>query len=84
MAEKRLAAEEPGPGAVGRLPSDRVWLTLKRSYRVADYESLSVEMGAASSADPGETSADALRRVFAELKTEFGDVIEVMRAEHGA
>jgi hypothetical protein len=63
----------------GAANPDRVWLTLKRSYRVAEYESLTVELGAASSAEPGETTRGTVQRVFGDLKEEFADVLAVMR-----
>jgi long-subunit fatty acid transport protein len=76
----------PPPSGTGRqvpVDTDRVWLTLGRKYRVAEYESLSIDLGAASSVQPGEDLAAAHRRVFRELKGEFGDVLAVMRAEEG-
>ena len=65
----------------GSETADRVWLTLKRNFRVAEYESLGIELGVASSAEPGETARDAVRRVFGDLRVEFGEVLEVMRAQ---
>ena len=60
-----------------------MWLTIERKYRVAAYESLSVSLGVSSSIDPGETVASTTRRVFGELKEEFGDIVEVMRGDEG-
>jgi hypothetical protein len=62
---------------------DRAWLGIERKYRVAEYESLSISLGASVSVDPGETIADATRRVFGQLRAEFGDIVEVMRGEEG-
>lgn len=75
----------PPSGSGVSLPRDpdRVWLTIDRKYYVAQYETLLISLGASTSVDPGETIATATRRVFEELKSEFGDVVEVMRGEEG-
>jgi hypothetical protein len=62
---------------------DRVWLTLERKYRVAEYESLTVSLGASTSVDPGENLSDASKRTFEQLKSEFYDVVDVMRSKEG-
>jgi hypothetical protein len=63
--------------------ADRVWLGIERKYRVAEYESLSISLGAAVSIEPGETIRSTLRATFSELKEEFADVVEVMRGTEG-
>ena len=62
---------------------DRVWVGLTRKYRVVQYESLEVNIGSTVSVYPGEGTAEAIRRVFAEVKGEYDDVITVMREEEG-
>jgi hypothetical protein len=62
---------------------DRVWLTLERKYRVAEYESLTINLGAASSVEPGEDLGGASKRLFRTLRAEFGDVVAVMRESEG-
>lgn len=79
MPTKKVLAR---PDAGGVDP-DRAWLSIERKYRVAEYESLSVSLGASTSVEPGETVADATRRVFGELLGEFRDVVEVLRGEEG-
>lgn len=90
MTEKRLKtiktdAVKPPPGGSGvQLPEappapERVWITLERKYRVAQYESLMINLGVAGNLEPGETHAGALRRLFTEVRQEFYDVVEVMR-----
>lgn len=80
MPSKKVLAE-PESG-VDRAP-DRVWIGIERKYRVAEYESLTVSLGASSSVDPGEDVRAAARRVFAQLRVEFYDVVEVMRSAEG-
>lgn len=63
--------------------SDRVWLGIGRKYRVAEYESLTVDLGVSTTVEPGETPKDAMQRVFVQLKEEFVDVVEVLRGEEG-
>lgn len=75
--------DDVGTGVVNRSVDDRVWVSLGRKYRVAEYESLSVDLGVAVSLEPGEGLANGLRRVFAELKGEYDDVTGVMREEEG-
>lgn len=86
--KKQLAKIEPPPSGTGVVPPrsadpNKVWLTIERKFRVAEYESLTVNLGAAISIDPGETIGSTMSRTFAELKSEFGDVVEVMRGDEG-
>jgi hypothetical protein len=88
--KKRVAGDpKPPPSGTGvsaprtDVEPGRVWLTLARKYRVAEYESLTVDLGASSPLEPGETQSQALKRVFAELREDFGDVVEVMKAQEG-
>lgn len=79
--KKQLA----NPPTVDRAPepADRAWLSLERKFRVAEYESLTVSLGASSSLEPGEDLGAGLKRIFGTVREEFGDVIEVMRADAG-
>ncbi len=61
----------------------RIWLTLSRKYRVAQYESLSVDLGASTSLEPNESHSAAHKRVFKDLLESFADVVEVMRDREG-
>jgi hypothetical protein len=91
MPRKKVAFDPekavPPPSGSGLVPprvdADRAWLGLERKYRVAEYESLTVSLGASTSVDPGETVATATRRVFDQLIGEFRDVVEVMRGDEG-
>lgn len=88
---KRLAGDlvpHPIGTAVSASPStnvepDRVWLSLGRKYRVAKYESLSVDIGVSASVEPGESRSGTLKRVFRELLEEYGDIVDVMRDREG-
>lgn len=62
---------------------DRVWMTLERKYRVAQYESLQVSLGASSNVEPGENLSAAQKRVFSQLREDFYDVVDVMREAEG-
>jgi hypothetical protein len=84
--KKQLANPPSGTGVQppARPPEpDRVWLSLERKYRVAEYESLTVALGATSSLEPDEDLRAAAKRVFGQLRAEFGDVVDVMRAQEG-
>lgn len=76
---KQLVEEKLPPGA----QPDRAWIGIERTYRVAAYESLQISLGASVNVRPGETVREATHRAFAELKPEFDDVAELLRAEHG-
>lgn len=81
---KRLVPPPSGSGVQRPAPPvepDRAWLTLERKYRVAQYESLSINLGAATSLKPGEDLPAGIRRLFGELHGEFSDVLEVMREQ---
>ena len=77
---KKLRQPEPLPE--GASP-DRAWLQLERKYRVAEYESLAICLGVSANVNPGESPAQAARRLFEELKVEFDEVLAVMRTENG-
>jgi len=89
MDEKRLKKLKPPPGGFGvQAPSapveqDRVWLSLERKYRVAEFESLAINLGASVTLEPGDTVPDGVKRLFSELRREFNDVLEVMRDQEG-
>ena len=78
---KRLASPKGGSGAQAPVDPDRVWMTLERKYRVAEYESLTVNLGAATTLHPGESVQAGAKRLFGELRGEFNDVLEVMREQ---
>ena len=71
------------PADADRADADRVWVTIERKCRVAQYESLTVNLGAAVSVLPGESLEEAHRRAFAATKPEFDEVLELMRKEAG-
>lgn len=79
----------PPPGGTGVQPAqtplepDKVWLTLERKYRVAEYESMTVNLGAATSVDLGEDLSAASKRLSKTLREEFWDVVGVMREAEG-
>lgn len=71
------------PGPKSSADPDRVWLNVERKYRVAQYESMTISLGASTTVEAGETPRAALRRTFDELRAEFADVVEVMREQEG-
>lgn len=79
---RKVLAGPQSAGGTARDP-DRAWLGIERKYRVAEYESLTISLGASTTVDPGETVADATRRVFEQIRAEFLDVVEVMRGGEG-
>jgi hypothetical protein len=80
--ETKRTVKKLAPGAPAVDP-DRAWLTLERKYRVAQYESLTVNLGAATAVQPGEDLPEAMKRLFRELREEFSDVLEAMREQEG-
>lgn len=79
MPRKKVVADAERP----KSNADRVWLTVERKYRVAEYESLTVSLGVSATIDDGETIGSTTSKAFGELKSEFGDIVEVMRGEEG-
>lgn len=86
-----LTKVKPPEGGTGVAPKldlegkepDRAWLSMERKFKVVDYESFSISLGATSSCNPGESIGEATNRIWQELKAEYADIIEVMREEEG-
>lgn len=60
---------------------DRVWMSIERRYKVVDYESLMINVGASVSLEPNESISDGTKRVFKEVREEFNDITEVMKEQ---
>lgn len=81
---KRLAAPPGGSGIQpARREEDRVNVQVSRKVNLGKYDMLEVGCGATVTVLPGETLAEAIRRVAADVKAEHADLLAALREEAG-
>lgn len=89
MDESRVKRLVPPAGGSGILPpparreEDRVWVQISRKIRLGQYEMLELGCGATVSTLPGETVAEALKRVEADVRREHAELMEALREDSG-
>lgn len=95
MAEKKLKERRVPAGAkpLERKPApdapvanagregDRVWVSISRKIQLAKFDMLEVGIGSSVTILPGETEAEALRRIGDVVRAEHADLMEVVRED---
>lgn len=81
MSEKKLKKVLPAEEIIKQ--PDRVWMSIERRYKVVDYESLMLNIGASASLQPNESISEGSQRVFKELHEEFNDITELLKEQEG-
>jgi hypothetical protein len=83
---KRMVPPEGGSGVQrARAPreDDRAWVQISRKVNLGRYDMLEVGCGATVTVDPGETLAEALKRVEADVRREHAELLEALREDSG-
>lgn len=89
MDEARVKRLIPPAGGSGALPpparreEDRVNVQVSRKVNLGKYDMLEVSCGATVSVRPGETVAEALKRVEADVRLEHAELLEALREDSG-
>jgi len=83
MEERRVKRLAPTGDPTAARDGDKVWVQISRKVRLGQYEMLELGCGATVSALPGETVAEALKRVEADVRREHAELMEVMREDAG-
>lgn len=76
---KKLAEPSGGPEQESGTEGDRVWVNISRKVSLGKFDMLEVGVGSAASLLPGETAAEAIKRIASTVREEHAELLELAR-----